>query len=68
MRGAEQGIACIRAEAAAVDQGLWVFDTETDGKRFRLDLYATPVQHVERVACTVTRSQHDMIGKDRFAV
>src|SRR5688572_10400486 len=51
-----------------VDQRLRMFDTKANREWFRFDIHATVVQHLKRVPRAVTNREHDMIGRNSFAV
>ena len=59
---AQQRVAGIGAEAAAVDQRLRMLDAKADGKRLGFDVDAALVQHLEGVARAVADGQHHMVG------
>ncbi len=65
--GAQYRITGAGAEAAAVDQGLRVFNAEAEGEWFGFDVDTTVVQHLESITRAVADRQHDMVGHDCFA-
>ncbi|MNL01081.1 hypothetical protein D3C87_1215360 [compost metagenome] len=68
IRGAQDGVAGVGAEAGLVDEGLRVFDAEPDRERLGFHEDALVVQHLEGVARAMAHGQHDVVGLDMFAV
>src|SRR5580765_6224461 len=61
-------MAGLRTETSLVDKRLRMLDAKSDRKGFGLDEYATPMQHLEGIACAVTEGEHDVVGADIAAV
>ncbi len=64
----EQLVACLVAEAGAIDERLRMLDAEADRKRLRFDVDAACLQHIERIAGAVADREHDVVRTDMLAI
>ncbi len=65
--GAEFRVPGILAKTRAVDQRLWVFDTEADGERLGFHEHTSAVEHAEGIAGAVPEGQDHMPRVELFA-